>query len=170
MAAGTTYTPISTYTITGSTTNTAIELTSIPQTYTDLILVIRSSVTNAGFSDTDIRMRPNNYFGDNQSLTMLSGNGAPASSRQFYNYNFNGGNTGSGGSINVYQFLNYSNTTTYKTILCRTNNTYGGVLRASVGLWRSTDAISSIWMDLNFQSSNDWSVGSTLSLYGIRAA
>lgn len=168
--AGSAYTLISTYTITGSTSNTAIELTSIPQTYTDLILVIRSSVTNAGFSDTDIRMRPNNYFGDNQSLTMLSWNGAPGGSRQTYSYNFNGGNTGSGGSLNVYQFLNYTNTTTYKTILCKANNPYGGVMRSSVGLWRSKSAISSIWMDLNFQSSNDWSVGSTLSLYGIKAA
>jgi hypothetical protein len=80
------------------------------------------------------------------------------------------GNTGSGGTVNTYQFMNYTNTTTYKTILCRTSNNYGGVIRSSVGLLKSTAAISSIWMDLAFSSSNNWSTGSTFSLYGIKAA
>lgn len=174
MAAGTTYTPISTYTVSSSPPNfTALILSSIPQTYTDLILVISSSVTNAGVSDTDIRMRPNNSSSSIYSETKLIGNGSSASSTgQFVTDNslFYLGNTGSGRTVNIYQFMNYTNITTYKTILCRTSNNYGGVIRSSVGLWKSTAAISSIWMDLSFSSSNNWSTGSTFSLYGIAAA
>jgi hypothetical protein len=170
MAAGSAYTPIITYTITGATSFTNISLDSIPQTYTDLILVIRSSVTNAGYSDSDIRMRVNGSGSDIYSETRLTWNGAPGGSRLTYYQNYMGGNTGSGGSLNVYQFLNYTNTTTYKTILSRANNSYGGNMRVSAGLVRSTSAITSISMDLNFSFNNDWSVGSTLCLYGITAA
>jgi hypothetical protein len=173
MAAGTTYTPISTYTVSSPPSFTALSLSSIPQTYTDLILVISSSVTNAGYSDTDIRMRPNNNSSSIYSETKLIGNGSSASSTgQFVTDNslFYLGNTGSAVTVNTYQFMNYTNTTTYKTILCRTSNNYGGVIRSSVGLWKSTTAISSIWMDLSASSSNNWSTGSIFSLYGIKAA
>lgn len=173
MAAGSTYTPIASYTVTGSTSFTAISLSSIPQTYTDLILIIRSGVTNAGISDSDIRMRPNNNSSSIYSETWLSGDGSSASSVGQFKYDnslFYLGNTGSGGTVNTYHFMNYANTTTYKTIMCRASNNYGGVVRSSVGLWKSTAAINQIWMDLNFQSSNDWSVGSNFSLYGIAAA
>jgi hypothetical protein len=173
MAAGPTYTPISTYTVSSPPSFTAISLSSIPQTYTDLILVIRSSVTNAGISDSDIRMRPNNNSSSIYSETWLSGDGSSASSIGQFAYDrsiFYLGNTGSGGTVNTYHFMNYANTTTYKTIMCRASNNYGGVVRCSVGLWASTAAISSIWMDLSFSSSNNWSTGSTFSLYGIAAA
>lgn len=171
MAAGATYTPISTYTVTGSTSFTAINLTSIPSTYTDLVLVIDSGVTNAGYSDSDIRMRPNGGGSDIFSETKLYSNGSVGSSnRTSYSYNLNQGNTGSGRALNTFYFMNYSNTDKYKTVISRTNNSYGGQVRFSAGLIRDTAAISSIFMDLNFQSSNDWSIGSTFTLYGISAA
>ena len=173
MAAGSTYTPIMTYTVSSPPSSTELSLSSIPQTYTDLILVISSSVTNAGFSDSDIRMRLNGVASDIYSETWLSGNGSSASSSGQFKYGnsiFYLGNTGSGGAVNTYQFMNYSNTAAYKTVLCRSSNNYGGVVRSSVGLWKSTAAISSISMDLNFSSSNNWSDGSTLALFGIAAA
>ena len=63
--------------------------------------------------------------------------------------------------------MNYSNTTTFKTILMRANNAALGV-DAIVGLWRSTAAINEIKVfptgGANFET------GSTFSLYGIKAA
>ena len=62
---------------------------------------------------------------------------------------------------------NYSNATTYKTVLWRDNsNTY---VAAQAGLWRSTSAITSITLSTNSSATN-FASGSTFSLYGILAA
>ena len=66
----------------------------------------------------------------------------------------------------IVQFQNYSNTTTYKTVLSRGNNA-SNLVEAFVGLWRSTSAITAI--DIKTQSGN-FSIGSTFTLYGIKAA
>jgi hypothetical protein len=62
--------------------------------------------------------------------------------------------------------MNYSNTTTYKTILERANQPQA-VTNSIVGLWRSTSAISTITMTT---SSGTVSAGSTFTLYGILKA
>ncbi len=64
--------------------------------------------------------------------------------------------------INV---MNYSNTTTYKTILSRSSDLY---TEASVNLWRNTAAITSII--IGAQGAYTFSAGSTFTLYGIKAA
>ena len=65
--------------------------------------------------------------------------------------------------------MNYSNTTTNKTVLARGNNasdaSYPGT-EAFVGLWRSTAAINRIDFSSN---SKTWNAG-TFTLYGIKAA
>jgi hypothetical protein len=60
--------------------------------------------------------------------------------------------------------MNYSNSTTYKTILGRSNAATSGT-SAAVGLWRSTSAINSIEI-----GTVSFTAGSTFSLYGIAAA
>jgi hypothetical protein len=78
-----------------------------------------------------------------------------------------------GDGTNIYSnaiinIQNYSNTTTYKTALLRSNlatGTYPGV-DAFVGLWRSTSAITSITI---LPASNNLLSGSTFTLYGIKA-
>ena len=74
-----------------------------------------------------------------------------------------------GGSVQILQLMNYSNTTTYKTILSRTNAAANGV-DATVGLWRSTSAITSIEIGKNSGMSGTFQIGSTFTLYGIKAA
>jgi hypothetical protein len=74
------------------------------------------------------------------------------------------GNTAQGNQI--VQIMNYSNSTTYKTSLSRSNIGDVGV-RAIVGLWRNTNAITSITF---IQSAGDFSSGCTFTLYGIKAA
>jgi hypothetical protein len=74
----------------------------------------------------------------------------------------------------IYQIMNYSNTTTYKTSLTRQNTVdaadYNGTLTA-VGLWRSTSAITSVAIQLTRGgSAYNFTSGSIFTLYGIKAA
>jgi hypothetical protein len=63
----------------------------------------------------------------------------------------------------MWQFQNYSNATTYKSILMRVGKATNGT-DAMVGLWRSTSAINTI----KLMGSN--ALYGTLTLYGIKAA
>jgi hypothetical protein len=62
--------------------------------------------------------------------------------------------------------MNYANTTTYKTVLSRANNSAAGT-EAIVGLWRSSAAITSMTV---LSETGNIAIGSTFSLYGILAA
>lgn len=159
-----TYEPIATTTASGS--QTTITLSSIPATYTDLKLVVDGTVATNDF----VYIRLNSDTGSNYSTTWIIGDGSTASSlRQtaadkiytdFYV-------TSTGRSVMVAEFNNYSNTTTYKTVLMRSNNASNRVSLAC-GLWRNTAAITSITVysttGYNFSSST------TFTLYGIKAA
>ena len=71
-----TYDPIATTTISGSSTNT-YTFSSIPSTYTDLVLAFANfqGTTNYSFA-----LRFNGDSGSNYSYTVLEGNGTSASS------------------------------------------------------------------------------------------
>ena len=164
-----TYTPISSITLSANTAT--ITFSGIPQTYTDLILVAQAKSTTSGSSFNNYRIQ---FNGDTTSLysdTFLSGNGTSATSTrdsgQTVIYAGILPQTSASAEVSIFHFMNYSNTTTNKTVLCRGNmgGTSGGV-NATVGLWRSTAAITRI--DL-FMSSADITSGSTFTLYGIGA-
>lgn len=160
MAAGSTYTPIATTTL-GSTT-ASYTFSSIPSTYTDLRVVINGNLTSL----EDIGVRFNGDSGTNYSYTGLTGTGSSATSgrQSNQNYAYVGSLDGSA-SMTSYDFMNYSNATTYKTFLNRTSAA-GWVVYARVGLWRSTAAINSI----SLTPVNSFATGTTLTLYGIKAA
>jgi hypothetical protein len=166
-----TYEPIQTYTASGSSAE--INFTSIPSTYTDLVLIIGSVATTSGAPN--ICFQYNGDTASNYSATYIEGNGSSAGSTRRSNQSLFteamnislGGSTLSNVILNI---QNYSNATTYKTTLIRTNEpstTYAGV-GAAVVLWRKTpEAINAIKIYLlsgNFASS------STFTLYGIKAA
>ncbi len=168
MAAGSTYTPIATQTL-GSAAS-SVTFSSIPSTYTDLILVANTGFTSTG-SDNQFEARVNSDTGSNYSVTGLFGNGSGAYSyRQSNNtwIEMNRINYSLTSNI-IMQFQNYSNTSTYKTILTRTNGTNDQV-SATVNLWRSTSAISSISLANYYAGINTFFAGSTFTLYGIAAA
>ena len=155
-----------------SSSASSITFTSIPQTYTDLVLVINAA-TNTG-TGTLIWQVGNGTIdtGANYSHTNLYGTGSAAgstiqanTSTPYLNY-FAEVNTTANANVTEVHFQNYSNTTTYKTILSRANNAASGV-SAVVGLWRSTAAINQILLKL---TSNSFAAGSTFSIYGIKAA
>jgi hypothetical protein len=163
MAAGQTYTPISSTTLT-SATNT-ISFTSIPGTYTDLVYVFEGTMT----SGTDMMVQFNSDTGTNYSSTRLYGNGTSAvSTRQTSDTAFYPaiGSLANRQSI-IFNIMNYASTTTYKTGIDRANNPAANV-GAHVNLWRSTSAITRI--DIIGASSGTFSIGSTFTLYGILAA
>ena len=172
MAAGPTYTPIATTTGNGAT-NT-ISFTSIPQTYTDLILICNAFVS----SDAINMYTTVNGSGSGYSKTWMGGNGTSASSSRATStsqWTMSDGPLGNGSSTApMYmqmQFHNYSNTTTSKTMLARQHivgATYNGVV-ASVNLWSNTNAINRI--DIYCQSGSYYlRSDATFTLYGIAAA
>ena len=160
-----TYEKIATTTL-GSAQAT-VTFTSITGTYTDLVLITNSAT---GSNDIDMYIQVNSDTASNYSWTRLLSTGSSALSSRGSNSslgyrvgNMSGSNVGQNNVI--VQFQNYSNTTTFKTVLTRGNNS-ANLVEAFVGLWRSTSAITS--MDIKTQSGN-FSIGSTFTLYGIKA-
>lgn len=165
MAAGNTYVALATTTL-GSGTTT-VTLSSISGAYTDLVMVITK-----GGDEGSLRMYFNSDTGNNYSTTIIAGTGTAANSTRQSNQNailINGVYGATNANSNtIVQLQNYSNTTTYKTILSRGTIPDDETV-ACVGLWRSTAAISSI----NITAINGtglWLSGSTISIYGILAA
>lgn len=170
MAAGSTYTPIATTTLGSGVTS--YTFSSIPSTYTDLILVSNASSTNASYG---LRVRFNGDTGSNYSSTRMMGNGSSATSARESSVTgiiING--NGYGGSndlstISILQVMNYSNTTTYKTALLRESYA-AGATTALVGLWRATPAAITSLTIYNEGGAINITSGATLTLYGIAAA
>ena len=170
MAAGSTYVPIATQTL-GSAVG-SVTFSSIPGTYTDLVLVLSARGTTASAS-TSVYCTTN-VTGTNYSSTWLVGNGLFAASSRYstisqcyLGYISGASNpTGSFGTI-VANFMNYSNTTTNKTIISR-----GNVAEAEADLYvsliRSTSALTSITVGEG--GGNNFLAGSTFTLYGIASA
>jgi hypothetical protein len=166
MVALSSYTPIATHTI--ATAASSYVFSSIPATYTDLVLVVNAAT---GSNDIDMYIQVNSDTATNYSWTRLLGTGGAQISSRASNTSlgFRVGNmsgTDVGQNNVIVQFQNYSNTTSNKTVLSRGNNA-ANLVETFVGLWRSTSAISS--MNIKTQSGN-FSVGSTFTLYGIKAA
>lgn len=164
MAAGSTYTPIATTTGTGS--SGVITFSSIPSTYTDLVLVSNFETSTSANAYYQI----NNDTGSNYSDTTIYADGSSVGSnrRSSQTLSYTTYLSGSGQRVVMTtNFMNYANTTTYKTFLTRFNNS-SFELGEEVGLWRSTSAISSITLNLN--NSANFTSTSFFTLFGIAAA
>jgi hypothetical protein len=161
-----TYEPIATNTVSGSSTS-VITFSSIPATYTDLIIVEQATASASAYSS--IYFNADNAS-TNYSKTYLFGSGTSAVSGRDSNQatfgTFDYISSGTTPNVHIYQINNYSNTTTYKTLLMRYNLTNDGT-GAFVGLWRSTAAVSTITFT---RSSGTYTAGSTYTLYGIKSA
>lgn len=163
-----TYEPIATHTI--PSPQASYTFTSISSTYTDLVLVGDYSFA-AGTNYTVAQVGNGSIdTGSNYSFTVLNGNGSAASSYRDSNktyFQLDTNLTSSARAMSIVQFMNYSNTTTFKTIIGR-SSAAGSLTSAYVNLWRSTSAINQIKV-YDF-SGNNLTTGSTFTLYGIKAA
>lgn len=160
-----TYEKIASTTLGG--TSTSVTLSSIPSTYTDLVLILNLTATVA----LDMGIRVNGDTGTNYSETIIGGNGTTAAttrttSSTLWGNIYTAVSTVSGNFNGIVNFNNYSNTTTYKTMLNRFNSTSYGT-EAIMALWRSTSAINSVTV---LAQNSSFAAGSTFTLYGIKAA
>ena len=170
MAAGSTYTPIATYT--AATAQSSITFSSLGS-YTDIRII-----ANMQDSNQYGLLRFNSDSSSNYSRTWMYGNGTSAVSNRTSNATeAYWGATASGSEflLNDFNLMNYSNSTTFKTMLVRqTQASSGGQTGAYVYLWRKTtssipDAITSISF-ISATGSATIAVGSKITLYGIAAA
>lgn len=166
MAAGSTYTPIATTTLGADAAS--YTFSSISSAYTDLVLIVNGGATSAIYS---FKMQVNGDTATNYSDTSMQGNGSTTAS------NKNSSNTSMRSealptttlnNVWIANFMNYANTSTYKSVLVRGNNA-SALVTANVNLWRSTSAITSIKVFFDASLSNILS-GTSLTLYGIAAA
>ena len=168
-----TYVPIATQTL-GSNA-ASIVFSSIPATYTDLVLACSMlSANTAGGRYIQIQVGNGSVdTATNYSQTQLRGNGTTADSgRQtsvtevYFNVTGAYFQSGTVPFIGKAHFMNYSNTTTDKSILLRSDQAEWST-SVTAGLWRSTSAINTIKV---FLSADNFAIGTTFTLYGILAA
>jgi hypothetical protein len=161
-----TYEPIATTTVV--TPASTITFSSITSAYTDLKLVLVASSTLSASP----RIQFNSDTGTNYSRTTIYGDGATAASSRSTGFASIGLTTTSLSltiptmiSIDLFSYAG----STYKTILsAETNDQNGsGAVSRTVGLWRSTSAITSIDLSLN---TSTFTTGTTATLYGILKA
>lgn len=165
-----TYEPIATYTLSSSAQS--YTFSSIPGTYTDLILIVSAFNTSGNAS---YRIYYNGDTANNYSAAYMEGDGnggAPYSSRWSSRADipFARGASSTVPDVITTSLNNYSNTSTFKTSLSRYSlgSTLGKRTSATVGLWRSTAAITSITVTTGDATS--MGSGSMFTLYGIAAA
>ena len=163
-----TYEPLATTTL-GSAA-ASVSFTSISGSYTDLVCVVNYSLNVANSS---LFVRLNSDSGSNYSYTRVSGNGSTASSGRGSNgtqARITADTTAQGSGTRqtvILNFMNYSNSTTYKTFLSRYSSSGG--TEAFVDLWRSNSAVTSIEIK-GFDATAIIESGSTFTLYGIASA
>jgi hypothetical protein len=163
------YESIST-TVVGAGNATDITFSSIPQTYTHLQLrmSVRCSATNGG----SVRVRFNSDSGLNYTYHVVGGDGASAGVAS-------GANTtemiaGSGLQNTTYfagqiiDILDYRDTNKFKTMrhLGGVDANGSGAAQLASGLWRSTSAVTSIYL---VPQSASFSQYSHFALYGVNA-
>lgn len=168
-----TYEPIATTTL--SSAASTLTFSSIPNTFTDLRLVIVGRTTRVDTQDP-IYVRVNGDTASNYSQTALEGDGTTALSSRSTSIslwqpaNFPAANAAANlFGLCTMDFFSYAGSTN-KTVLStneRDMNGSGAVVRR-VHLWRSTSAITSI--EFTSGSSSNFVVGTTATLYGIKAA
>jgi len=163
-----TYEKIATTTL--SSTASTITLSSIPATYTDLVAVINIGTDVAG----NMQVRLNGDTGSNYStLTLIAYNNTVTGSGTYSLSFMYAAVAGAlpltiGPASAILQFNNYSNSTTYKTMLARYAAAGVPEVDATVCTWRNTAAITSI--NLSSYSGSVYLVGTRVTLYGIKAA
>jgi len=152
-----TYTPIATTTL--SSTSSSVTFNSLGS-YTDIIAIVNATTTSGG---QDLKLQFNGDTGTNYSNTRLYGTGTTASSNRNSSIAYIGAAyTYTTIGTTIINIQNYSNSTTYKTAISRSNIT-GYEVDLVVGLWRNSAAITSITL----ASTGTFATGSTFTLYGV---
>ena len=162
-----TYDKIATQTLASAASS--ITFSSIAASWTDLRLVLVGTTS----AQSNVFMQLNSDTASNYSYTALWGSGTAAGSQKATAYSFMSFSIYNGFEITTpmlrtADFFSYAGST-YKTVLTTESsdlNGSGSVLNA-VQLWRSTAAITTI---LIYATGGNFNIGTTATLYGIKAA
>jgi hypothetical protein len=139
----------------------SVTFSSIPQAYRDLVLEIVGPLTTA---TATISLQCNGDTASNYSATLLIGNGtAASSSRTSTQTTMQVGFIGADVSTTILHVQSYAATTIYKSVLGRSGSAANQV-RAGVGMWSSTAAITSLLVAV---SASTFTAGCTFRLWGI---
>jgi hypothetical protein len=162
MAAGSTYTPIATYSASGSVAT--YTFSSIPSTYTDIIFVVKGSLAGADAA----YLRFNGDTTSNYTRIYVYGSGTGTGSGSIASETGIAFSMGTDQGNTILHIFNYANTTTKKSVVLR-NDYLSNAAVKTVGMWQTSNtAISSI--SLTTASGNNFTSGTMLTLYGIAAA
>jgi len=161
-----TYEPIESKTL--GTAVASVTFSSIPQTYTDLVMIFSGSSASGG--EDSIAIQFNGDTTTNYSATWMQGNGTSATSSRASSQTVIYGGLITSATItnSIWHVFNYTNTTTFKTVLAR-GNASATLTRQAVGLWRKTPEAITSWL-LKTDGGQNFAVGCTFTLYGIKAA
>lgn len=159
----------------------SVVFSNIDQSYTDLFLVCRTRTSASTSQDLIYRFNDDSAtnYSQGRMFSYAVGGAAWSTDRASSRTSIGGAwspGTNMGSALygqTVFHINNYSNSTTYKTVLSNMD-VYGNTDTASdnniagkmVGQWRSTSAITSIAF---YMASGNIVAGSTFDLYGIKS-
>jgi hypothetical protein len=157
-----TYTPIASVTL--SSAQASVTFSSIPQTYTDLVLVVNgSTATSTGNMGLRFNSNASNIYGQ---VRILGDGTSPSTERQSTQSSAGIGDWGTDTSNLVINIRNYTNTAINKAVISRSNTL--GFVSAYASLWSNTSAITSV--TVLKEDGNNLTSGTTVNLYGIANA
>jgi hypothetical protein len=166
-----TYEPIATTTL--ATATTTITLSSIPQTYTDLRVVMVTA--SAGASGGDRGVQFNGNTGSVYAEAAIYGEGTTAGTSRYANnsrfyLNYWGTTYIANRQLFTLDIFAYTNASVFKTVLIGMNQDQNGSGRIErhAALFGSTAAVTSISF-VNI-SGDGYAAGTTVTIYGIKAA
>lgn len=159
-----TYTLIQEQILTSS--QAAVTFLSIPQIYEDLVLEISGTASTGA----TYWMRPNSDASDIYSYTQIYGTGSTVASGRATSpgvgtAGMDIGYPATTGTIQLVNIMSYANTNMFKMAIA-THTGSENYAAAVVSLWRSTAAITSLYL---YPSGGTISAGSTFRLYGLVA-
>ena len=160
----------------GSTAVASVTLSSIPSTYTDLLIVTSARINNAGSAFDSMAINVNGTTGNWSQIYLLGDGGSASSGGQAYGLNpskgwmgyaASAGGTANTFSNNVLYFPNYAGST-YKSVSIDSAvdlNQSSATLTMLADLWSSTAAIDSITFT---STGGNFVQYSTFYAYGIK--
>lgn len=164
MPQGKTYVKVASQTL--GSNSASVTFSNLPQNFTDLVLVMNDKISSGEESPW---IQFNGDTGTNYSDTLLYGNGTSALSGKHTSLAtpYFGNTNATDFNNQIVNIMNYSNNTTYKTVLTRSSMP-ARLVAATAVLWRSTAAITSI--KIGVSGTANYVTGTTFTIYGIEAA
>lgn len=164
------YFPLGAVTV-GSAGTTSVTFSNIPSTYTHL--QIRATMLNAS-NNYSIKIRFNGDTATNYSAHQLYGTGSAVgaggeTSVDIALIGVGASSTSLYSSAMVTDILDYTNTNKYKTVrsFSGADNSGSGQIKLCSANWRSTSAITSIFINADGSTFNQYT---SFALYGIKGA